>query len=88
MAIVNFDYNVNNLCEFLKNKALYEDVSIMNYYNLVKEMQEYIHNLESAMKQLEIYINDMWLDDKGSVRRLQEFYKIVKESINKDGEKE
>lgn len=84
MTIVNLDYNVNNLCQFLKNKALYEDVSIMNYYNLVKEMQEYIHNLESAMKQLKIYINDMWLDDKGSVRRLQEFYKIVEESVNND----
>ena len=84
MSIVNLDYNVNNLCEFLKNKALYEDVSIMNYYNLVKEMQEYIHKLESGMKQLEIYINGMWLDDKGSVRRLQEFYKIVKESVNNE----
>jgi len=25
MSIVNLDYNVNNLCEFLKNKALYGD---------------------------------------------------------------
>ena len=66
MRIPNFESNFNFLCDYLKKKAIYEDVSVMNYYNLIHLMKEYIEDLESVMKQLEIELYTKYHEHKDS----------------------
>ena len=48
------------------------------------EKDKEIERLNSRWEQLKIYVNGMWLDDKGEVRRLRDFIKILEEWSNEE----
>lgn len=77
MSIVNFESNVNNLCEYLKNKANYEDVSVMNFYNLVKEMKEEIEQQNKEIILLQrIYKKEMFVVNRIQLHCISAIYGI------------
>lgn len=77
MSIVNFESNVNDLCEYLKNKANYEDVSVMNFYNLVKEMKEEIEQQNKEIILLQrIYKKEMFAVNRVQLHCISAIYGI------------
>ena len=47
-----------NFCSYLIDKAKYEDVCVMNYYNLLRNMNEEIERLNNIINELEEWLEE------------------------------
>jgi len=78
--MVDVDQVYSNGTEFVpifRVKQWLEYNNITNLQNQLQQKGKEIERLNKRWNELKTYINDMWLDDKGSVRRLQEFIKLL-----------